>query len=266
MNKEQSVTLLRQNKRKQVEVLQSLGFAGVTNATRASLFPDYIKWAGGLLDVRVAIVRIADGAKFYLTIQEWESLTNENQAKFVKQGVRVRAECEDFIVAAVAPGTFAWGSNKDVTTAPNYGESSGSTTYKGALDALGNPIDALTLTQRISDYYGTATANSVTGAPAANAALSYKAFKQATDGIDDDADWCLPNIKHAMILYRYKNVINDVFRRAWSSDNILTTAALWTCIEASANNAWIVNIGSGYVFDPTKVTAYTVRPITLLNT
>lgn len=266
MNKEQSVTLLRRNKRKQVEALQSLGFTGVTNETRASLFPDYIKWCGGLLDVRVAIVRIADGAKFYLTIQEWESLTNENKAKFVKQGVRVRAECEDFIVAAVAPGTFAWGSNKDVATAPNYDTSSDSTTYKGAFNAQGNPIDALTLTQRISDYYGTATANSVTGAPAANAALSYKAFKQATDGIDDDADWCLPNIKHAMILYRYKNVINDVFRCAWSSDNILTTAALWTCIEASAQNAWIVTIGSGCVSTQPKVTAYAVRPITLLNT
>lgn len=47
MNKEQSVTLLRQNKRKQVAALNALGFASVTVETRASLFDDYIKWARG---------------------------------------------------------------------------------------------------------------------------------------------------------------------------------------------------------------------------
>ena len=258
MNNEQSVTLLRRNKRKQVEVLNGLGFASVTAATRASLFPDYIKWARGLLDVRVAIVRISDGAKFYLTIQEWESLSNANKALFVKQGVRVRANGLDFVLSAIALGTYAWGSNKDVTTLTNYSQTSGTNIY--------GFNDALTFTQRISTYYGTATANNVTGAPAAKAALEFKAFALATDGIDDTCEWCLPSVKHAMIMYRYRTAINDVFRRAWSSDNIITTSTLWTCIECSSNNAWTVAMSTGAVTDQTKVSAYTVRPITLLNT
>lgn len=259
MNKEQSVTLLRQNKRKQVEVLNGLGFAGVTVATRASLFADYIKWCGGLLDVRVAIVRISDGAKFYLTIQEWESLTNLNKAKFVKQGVRVRACQEDFILSAIALGTLAWGSNKDVTTLTNYGQT-------GATNIYNESLDALTLTQRINKYYGTATANSVTGAPAAKAALEYKSFTQETDGVADDAEWCLPLPKHCLVMFRFIDEINDVLRRAWSSDNIITTSALWTCLECNAQNAWEFLMSYGGVCDTTKVSAVTVRPITLLNT
>lgn len=259
MNKEQSVTLLRQNKRKQVEALNGLGFASVTVNTRASLFADYIKWAGGLLDVRVAIVRISDGEKFYLTIQEWESLTNATKALFVKQGVRVRADGLDFVLSAIALGTFPWGSNKDVTTMTNYGQTGGTNIYKESLDAL-------TLTQRINTYYGTATANNVTGAPAAKAALEYKAFIQSTDGVNDDAEWCLPLPKHCLAMYRHMAAINEVLRRAWSSDNIITTSALWTCLECNQANAWEFLMSYGGVCDTTKVTAITVRPITLLST
>ena len=259
MNNEQSVTLLRQNKRKQVDALNTIGFASVTANTRASLFADYIKWSGGLLDVRVAIVRITDGEKFYLTIQEWESLTNANKALFVKQGVRIRAQQLDFMLAANALGTFAWGSNKDVTTLTNYSQTGASSVFNEALDAL-------TLTQRINTYYGTATANNVTGAPAAKAALNYKAFSQATDGVDDDLNWCLPLPKHCMVLYRHIAAINDVLRRAWSSDNIITTSTLWTCIECSAANAWAYIMSYGGIYDTTKVSALTVRPIALFNT
>lgn len=260
MNKEQSVTLLRQNKRRQVSALNELGFASVNNGTRASLFPDYIKWCGGLLDVRVAIVRIADGAKFYLTIQEWESLTNENKALFVKQGVRIRACQEDFILAATALGTLAWGGTYDVATIPNYGQSGTSNVFNHSAQ------DALTMTDNINRAYGTTVRNSVTGAPAAKTALEYKAFKQATDGVDDDANWCLPLPKHCLILYRYINEINDVLRRAWSSDNILTTSSLWTCLECSNANAWYFIMSYGGVADQAKTTETTVRPITLLNT
>ncbi len=260
MNKEQSVTLLRRNKRKQVEVLNNLGFASVTVNTRASLFPDYIKWSKGLLDVRVAIVRISDGVKFYLTIQEWESLSNANKALFVKQGVRIRANGLDFILAASALGTYAWGGTYDVATIPNYSQTNASSIYNYETH------NALTLTTNINTAYGTTTRNGVVGAPAAKAALEYKAFKQATDGIDDDANWCLPLPKHCLVLYRHINAINDVLRRAWSNDNIITTSGLWTCLECSNANAWYFIMSYGGVMDNAKTGALTVRPITLLNT
>ena len=56
--KEQSATLLRLNKQEQVKALQAVGFADITENSRASEFPNRIKWATGLLDMRVACNRI----------------------------------------------------------------------------------------------------------------------------------------------------------------------------------------------------------------
>ena len=50
--KEQSATLLRLNKQEQVKALQAVGFADITENSRASEFPNRIKWATGLLDFR----------------------------------------------------------------------------------------------------------------------------------------------------------------------------------------------------------------------
>ena len=47
--KEQSATLLRLNKQEQVKALQAVGFADITENSRASEFPNRIKWAAGLL-------------------------------------------------------------------------------------------------------------------------------------------------------------------------------------------------------------------------
>lgn len=58
-SKEQSVTLLRRNKRAQVEALNSLGF-NLTEGARAADFPMFIKWGAGLLDVTVAANRKSD--------------------------------------------------------------------------------------------------------------------------------------------------------------------------------------------------------------
>lgn len=56
---EQSVTLLRMNKRAQVEALNSLGF-NLTEGARASQFPELVKWAAGLLDITLAANRKRD--------------------------------------------------------------------------------------------------------------------------------------------------------------------------------------------------------------
>ena len=45
--KEQSATLLRLNKQEQVKALQAVGFADITENSRASEFPNRIKWATG---------------------------------------------------------------------------------------------------------------------------------------------------------------------------------------------------------------------------
>ena len=68
--KEQSATLLRLNKQEQVKALQAVGFADITENSRASEFPNRIKWAAGLLDMRVACNRISDNSKWYFTRME----------------------------------------------------------------------------------------------------------------------------------------------------------------------------------------------------
>ena len=59
---EQSVTLLRINKRAQVDALNSLGY-DLTVGARASEFPDLVRWAAGLLDLTIAANRKSDNRK-----------------------------------------------------------------------------------------------------------------------------------------------------------------------------------------------------------
>ena len=77
--KEQSVTLLRRNKQAQVAAFNAVGMTDVTEASRASEFAKRIKWAGGLLDICLAVQRYSDKSYWYFTKDEWDSLTNENK-------------------------------------------------------------------------------------------------------------------------------------------------------------------------------------------
>ena len=98
--KEQSATLLRLNKQEQVKALQAVGFADITENSRASEFPNRIKWAAGLLDMRVACNRISDNSKWYFTREEWNSLTPANKLKFIRRGLCIRAHSQSFVIAA----------------------------------------------------------------------------------------------------------------------------------------------------------------------
>ena len=258
MNKEQSVTLLRINKRKQVAVLAGLGFSA-TNDMRASLFPSYIRWSGGLLDLTVACIRISDGQRFYFTATEWQALDNQTKANLGKIGIRVRAMQQSFIIAPESIGAKEYGGNLNVTAVTDWSET-------GANNPFWSEENALTVTQTINTAYGTTTRNNIVGAPAAREALAYHSLRQSVDGIDDGCDWCLPLVRHAYVMFRYKTEINALFRLAWSSSNELTNVTHWCCQEASTNNAWAVNFSAGQVNVPTKITAYNVRAITLLDT
>ena len=54
----ESALLLRMNKEEQVSVLQEIGFTSVNENTPASDIAKYIRWAGGLLDLSFATIRI----------------------------------------------------------------------------------------------------------------------------------------------------------------------------------------------------------------
>ena len=119
MTNEQSITLLRRNKQEQIEAFKAVGMVDVDENTRASEFAKRIKWAGGLLDLCLACVRIADGSYHYFTHSEWENLNDANKALYVKRGLRVRAEGHSFVMAALdcqfnSAATMKWGTTTAV--------------------------------------------------------------------------------------------------------------------------------------------------------
>ncbi|MBD5326782.1 MAG: Vir protein [Bacteroides sp.] len=249
---EQSVTLLRINKRAQVEALNALGF-NLADDARASQFPELVKWAAGLLDVTVAANRKSDNRKFFFTVDEWQSLSYTEQNLFLLRGVRVRACGQSFIIAPDNLTNLAWGAN---LTIPTHHDCAGK-------KDLYRFYDALAETQLIAEFLDGKSGNGVTGAPAADAALGYKAYSLA-DGLNDDSQWCLPTMAHLAIMFRYRNEIEAVLSSIWSSASKFLNAEYWSCCQNTY--AW-VNIqgfdvgGQSYSASPSSKA--NVRPISL---
>ena len=111
----ESALLLRMNKEEQVSVLQEIGFTSVNENTPASDIAKYIRWAGGLLDLSFATIRIEDGVNVFFTAEEWNSLSANNRSKYLRIGVRIRADRRQFVIAKsdctddIGGRTFKWG-------------------------------------------------------------------------------------------------------------------------------------------------------------
>jgi hypothetical protein len=249
---EQSVTLLRKNKRAQIDALNSLGFS-LTEGARASEFPQLVKWASGFLDATVAAVRKSDGKNFYFTVDEWKSLSATEQGLFLLRGVRVRACATSFIIAADTIQNKTWGSNKTVSDCHSFSGGVGLYTYFNAYEE----------TKIIAAAYENVSANGVIGAPAAEAALAYKAFNADADGMDDTSQWCLPTAAHLMIMFRFATEINSVFIAVWSNDYILQQIKHWSCCQWDSSSAYRQYLSSGSMYVDGKTTTGAVRPICL---
>lgn len=114
-SKEQSVTLLRRNKEAVVEGLGSNGYT-VDENLRMSDVARLIRMGAALLDITVACVRVSDGQEFFLTVAEWQNLTNDQKGKLVRRGLRVRAYGDSFIIAADSYPARSWGDSVTLTT------------------------------------------------------------------------------------------------------------------------------------------------------
>lgn len=249
---EQSVTLLRKNKRAQVEALNSLGFE-LTEGARAADFPMYVKWASGLLDLTVAANRKSDNKRFFFTIEEWQSLTATEQQNFLLRGIRVRACSVSFIIAPDTLNNKAWGA-RDVNIPDLH-------SYSAQRD-LYSYYKAYEETQIIAEAYKDVNKADIVGAPAAEAALAYKAFTLDRDGLEDTSHWSLPTPAHLMIMFRWINEIDAAFTAVWSSDFKIMRSGHWSCGRWNNNDVYrmtVQNGGSLYVDSP--VNLYAVRPI-----
>jgi hypothetical protein len=248
-SKEQSVTLLRKNKRAQVEALNSLGFH-LDESARAADFPMYQQWGSGLLDVCAAANRKSDNKKFFFSIAEWQSLSASEQDRFLLRGVRVRAFGTSFIIAPDTINNKEWGTSLNT---PDLH-------YFPGTNHLYSYLDAYEETTLIAQYFEGVT-GTVNGAPAAEVALAYKAFSEARDGMDDTSQWCLPTMAHLMIMWRCIDEIDEAFTVLWSADFKLQRTKHWSCCKYDNNNIFrfSFNTGSAWVESPT--TTGSVRPI-----
>lgn len=250
---EQSVTLLRHNKVAQVEALNALGF-NLTESARAADFPMYLKWGSGLLDVNIAANRKTDNKKFFFTKEEWQSLTESEKGNFLLRGIRVRAHGVSFVMGLVLLTARRWGPNLKVDQAHDV--------------LLRRDLykwwDAYNETVKVRDFLQGKTDSNCTGAPAAEAAMTYKAYTLASDGIEDDSRWCLPTPGHAHLMFRYVNEINDIIMVALGSDYCIKNETIWTCLQYDAINVYRLGFASGEMYVVNGATTdHSVRAICL---
>ena len=260
-----SAMLLRINKQDQIEAIKSLGFTNVDENTPASDIAKYMRWAGGLLDLSLATLRIEDGKQVFFTASEWNSMSANNRSKYIRIGIRLRAECRQFIIAksdCIDDGgnkTFKWGGyGTDLRGLKNYGN--GSQGLYDTFDGKENTDIIVEALAGVKDSQGTI------GAPAAEAARVYKACTLEADGIEDTTVWNLPALGELMLVAKYKLEINELVTTMFGSQNILTTDWYWSSTEWDASSSWIVGFGAGYVSTLDRQIAYRVRPLAAINT
>jgi len=255
-----SAMLLRLNKQDQISALQSIGFTTVNENTPASDIAKYMKWAGGLLDLSLATLRIEDGEQVFFTASEWNSMSANNRSKYIRVGIRVRAECRQFIIAksdcidAGGAKTFKWGGyGTDIRGLKNYGN--GNQGLYDTFDGKENTDVIIETLAGVRDSQGTV------GAPAAEAARAYRGCTLANDGIEDITVWNLPALGELMLIAKYKKEINELATSMFGSQNIITTDWYWSSTEYDASNAWYVYMSYGSVFTFDKTYAGRVRPV-----
>ena len=259
--KEQSVTLLRKNKREQAAAFNAVGLKHVTENSRASEFGKYIKWAGGLLDICLAVQRYDDKTYHYFTREEWDSLTNANKAKFIKRGIRVRAYGHSFILAATdctnaeSETALAWGNRVNVEELDNRSLGTAYNDFAGA--------DNTELI--IAQLSGTTGSQNVVGAPAAEAAKAYKAYTQEFDGIEDTSDWHLPGLGVLITIYKCKEQVQEALEYFWSAECKLSsnsnTHYYWSSTEYNPDMAFAFSNHWGSIYVNNKESLYLVRAV-----
>lgn len=259
-NNEQNITGLLLAKREQVKALQELGFDDITESSRASLFAERIRWAAGLLDIRVAADRKRDGKKFYFTVSEWQTIDNASRAEeFLLRGLRIRADGLSFVMAMQFYKNKEWGSRSTVPDLIAFNSNTGVWSHQ----------DVAKFNAYILDYYVGKDADGVVGAPAAEAAHGYHAYLEG-DGvtvggsaIDDQTAWLLPDVAQALVIYRYRRAIDTVITQVWGNAFTLEKSVdvIWTCCQYDANNAYRLSVLSGRVWVDSKTLTYSVIPI-----
>ena len=115
--------------------------------------------------------------------------------------------------------------------------------------------DAYNETVKVRNFLQGKSDANCSGAPAAEAALAYKAFTLASDGIEDDSQWCLPTPGHTHLMLRYITAINDLITSTLGSDYCIKNEAIWTCLQYyDTTNAYRMNFATGEMYVVNRAT------------
>ena len=238
MSANKEALLLRVNKEMQVQALNEIGFPEVTFDTPLSEIKEYIKWAGGLRDLRIACVKLADGSISNFTGEEWSAMSANARAQYSKIGVSVRARKREFIVAAAdcvnANGglTFQFGAyGVDLKNVKNYGAGN-----VGLYEVNTGLEDTLAV---IEQQAGKTDSQNIKGAPAAEAAWNYKA------NANDPLQWYLPSITELRLIAEYKTEINSFLTKYFNGGTI-STEWYWSSTEVNSTQSWYVLMNYGH--------------------
>lgn len=237
MSANKEALLLRMNKEAQVQALNEIGFTEVTFDTPLSEITEYIKWAGGLRDLRVACVKLADGSISHFTGEEWSSKSANAKSQYSKIGVCIRARKREFIVAAAdcvnANGSMAFqfgACQVDLKGVKNYAAGN-----VGLYEVNTGLEDTLAV---IEQQAGKTDSQNIKGAPAAEAAWNYKA------NANDPLQWYLPSITELLLITEYKAEINSFLTKYFNGGTI-TTEWYWSSTELNTTLSWTVYLGNG---------------------
>ena len=179
-------------------------------------------------------------------------------------GVRIRADRRQFVIAKsdctddIGGRTFKWGAyGTDIRGVKNYGN--GNQGLYETADGKQNTDAIIEATAGVKDNSG------VVGAPAAEAAKSYKACTLELDGLEDKTEWYLPSEGELIIIAKYKTEINELLSSVSGNQNIITTDWYWSSTEYDSSNAWYVSMTYGSVTTYYKTYAGRVRPVSAID-
>ena len=258
MDYSKDAILLRLNKEEQVAALHEQGFTEVTVNTPLSEIAEYIKWVGGLRDLRIATVKPADGKVYCFTGEEWSALSANAKSNYEKIGVCIRARKRMFIIAAEdcvsenGGTTFKFGLyGTDLKGVKNYAENS-----SGMYDITTGLADTQAAVEQGA---GLTDANGTIGAPAAEAAWNYKA------SANDTCQWYLPSIAELRLICEYKNELHTFLNKFFAGNGKLVDNWYWSSTEYNSSDSWGVNMSYGYSNLNFRTNAGRVRPVALVS-
>lgn len=242
---ENNAKLLELNYNAQLAALREIGLLGATETIPLGEIADYMKWAGGLLDVQLAKVYKSDGPDkgklFLFTTDEWDALSTNQQGNYLTLGVCVRAERQRFLISKSdmktdgGAYTMLWSSERiNVPNLTDYGPDS---------TGIYEDFDAAGMTDAIVTV---AEARGVAYLPA-QLSRAYKACTAENDGVDDPVVWSMATLAHLRIMSKYRSQINAVISTYIGSSYQLQSDWYWSANEYSADYAHRIHLGSGCV-------------------